>query len=155
MSINNMILDALDRNIINLLLEDGLMTNAMIGEKIGLSSSAVNERIRKLRTSNIIKKTSICVDASCLNLQLGAFIFVLIDGGTENNKSFLENASLHPNVLECHHVTGEYSYLLKVRVEDTKKLEEFITEFLKTQKGVTQSLTQVILSSSKDLSNIS
>jgi Lrp/AsnC family leucine-responsive transcriptional regulator len=52
--------------------------------------------------------------------------------------------------MECHHITGEYSYLLKVRVKDTQQLESFITESLKTQLGIARTLTQIVLSSPKD-----
>jgi Lrp/AsnC family leucine-responsive transcriptional regulator len=154
MSSKNIELDELDHKIIEILLGDALMTNVIIGEKVGLSPSAVNERIRKLKSHKIITKVSAHIDSTYLNMSLGAFIFVVVDGGEVNNKLFLSKIVNHASVLECHHLTGEYSYLLKVRVANTKSLEEFVSGFLKVQNGVSKTLTQVILSSSKDSSNI-
>ncbi len=52
--------------------------------------------------------------------------------------------------MECHHITGEFSYLLKIRVKNTKELESFITDSLKSKLGIIRSLTQIVLSSAKD-----
>ncbi len=149
MSIENSAIDPTDKNIIDLLREDASLTNNEIAKKIDLSPSATHERIRKLRTSGVIKKISAFIQASAIEKSLCAFIYVLIDT-PQNNKSFLEQIVKHPVVMECHHITGEYSYLLKVRVKNTQLLEFFITESLKTQQGIIRTLTQIVLSSPKD-----
>jgi len=141
--------DDIDRKIIGILQENALMTNAVIGEKIGLSPSAVNERIRKLKEREVIKRVSAFINANLIKKDLCAFIYVLIEKPEQSNE-FLKNVITNSNILECHHVTGEYSYLLKVRVENTRALEELISKFLKSQKGVSKTLTQIVLSSAKD-----
>jgi Lrp/AsnC family leucine-responsive transcriptional regulator len=55
-----------------------------------------------------------------------------------------------PEVLECHHVTGEFSYLLKLRLRDTAQLERFLMDRLKAVKGVSRTQTLIALSSSKE-----
>ena len=142
-------IDDLDRKIIGILQENALLTNAGIGEMINLSPSAVNERIRKLKDKDVIKKIAAIINANFVKKGLCAFVYVLIDKPDQSN-AFLKNAIKNPNILECHHVTGEYSFLLKVRVENTKELESFISTFLKTQKGLSKTLTQIVLSSAKD-----
>ena len=149
MSNNLTDIDDLDREIISILQIDALTTNAVIAEKINLSSSAVNERIRKLKEKSVIRNIAAFVNASALKKELCAFIYVLVDT-PENSKKFLREALKNKDILECHHITGEYSYLLKVRVQNTKALESFISEFLKAQIGVHKTHTQIVLSSSKD-----
>jgi len=87
-----------------------------------------------------------------MNLKLLAFVFVNIDG-TENTEEFRKTVVLYDSVLECHHVAGEYDYLLKIIVEDTKSLEQFISHTLKKIKGVAKSNTIIVLSSQKESLN--
>jgi Lrp/AsnC family transcriptional regulator, leucine-responsive regulatory protein len=142
-------IDSVDKKIIELLQKDATLTSNEIAKEVTLSSSAVHERIRKLHAHNIIKKIAAFVQAKALGKSLCAFIYVLIDTPL-HSKHFLKEIAKQENIMECHHITGEYSYLIKVRVKDTHELEQFITEFLKSQPGVTRTLTQVVLSSPKD-----
>lgn len=153
MSVQNTEFDELDKKIAYLLASDASLTNAAIGEYVGLSASAANERVRKLKSSGKIKKIAAIIESEFLDLGLGAFIHVLLDS-KYYNYTFLKNISKNENVLECHHITGEYSYILKVRVKNTKELERFITDFLKTQEGVVKTMSNIIMSSTKDLSII-
>lgn len=153
MSINNAVFDDVDRKISILLSSDASLTNVALGEHVGLSTSAVNERVRRLKAHGKIKDIVALVDCEFVDMAMGAFIYVLIDN-PDHNQGFLERITEHRSVLECHHVTGEYSYLLKVRVAHTRALESFITDLLKNQPGVVKTLTQVILSSPKEKSVI-
>lgn len=153
MSINNIVFDDVDRKISLLLSGDASLTNAALGEQVGLSSSAVNERVRRLKAHGKIKDIVALVDCEFVDMAMGAFIYVLIDNPA-HNQAFLERIMEYPSILECHHVTGEYSYLLKVRVAHTRALESFITDLLKNQAGVIKTLTQIILSSPKEKSVI-
>jgi Lrp/AsnC family transcriptional regulator, leucine-responsive regulatory protein len=149
MSIENIEIDRLDKKIIALLQEDASLTNNEIAKKIDLSPSATLERIRKLNSNGVIRKISAFIQASSIDLSLCAFIYVLIDTPL-HSKKFLDEIVHNNNVMECHHMTGEYSYLLKVRVKDTHQLESFITNTLKTKIGIIRTLTQIVLSSPKD-----
>ncbi len=149
MSIESTVIDSLDRIIIQMLQEDASLSNNEIAKKINLSPSATHERIRKLHSNGVIKKISAFIQASVIDKSLCAFIYVLIDT-PKNNVRFLEEITKTSAIMECHHITGEYSYLLKVRVKNTQQLESFITESLKTKLGIIRSLTQIVLSSPKD-----
>ncbi|MDP1723893.1 MAG: Lrp/AsnC family transcriptional regulator [Alphaproteobacteria bacterium] len=153
MSINNSDYNDLDRKIAVILANDATLTNNMISELVDLSASAVHERIRKLKNGQKIKKIVAFLDSNFMEMQLASFISVIVDG-KDNNKHFIECVKNHKNVLECHHMTGDFSYLLKVRVKDTQQLESFISDFLKELPGVTKSVTEVVLSSPKDESII-
>lgn len=146
-------LDAIDRTIAGLLMKDATLTSTRLGEAVGLSPSAANERVRHLKACGAIRKIAAFVDADFLDRSLGAFLFLLVEG-EKNNEAFLKALSEWEEVLECHHVTGEYSYLLKIRVPDTQGLEHFIIRKLKSRQGVTKTVSQIILSSPKEESVI-
>ncbi len=142
-------MDDVDRNIVSLVQSFGRATNAEIAGAVGLSVSAANDRLKRLQERGVITGWSARVDPEAVDLGLLAFIFVEVDH-TEHNARFIAAATLMLEVLELHHVTGEWSYLLKVRARDTKALEGFITDRLKALPDVARSRTHIALSSAKD-----
>ncbi|AKA68810.1 Lrp/AsnC family transcriptional regulator [Clostridium scatologenes] len=146
-------MDNIDLKIINALKENSRSTSSEISKKVNLSIPAVAERIRKLEDGNIIEKYTIRINREKINYKLLAFIFVNIDK-TENIENFRKSIVQYNSVLECHHVAGEYDYVLKVLVEDTKSLEYFLSSTLKKIKGVIKSNTIIVLSSLKENINI-
>jgi Lrp/AsnC family leucine-responsive transcriptional regulator len=142
-------MDELDRKIIAHIQADGRASYAEIGAAAGLSVSAVNERLKKLQASGAVTGFGARVSPAAVGLHLLAFVQVLLER-PEHDASF--RAAMHdtPAVQECHHVTGEWSYLLKVRVPTTADLERFLTERLKTLPGVVRSHTVIALSSPKE-----
>lgn len=146
-------MDSIDLKIINVLKENSRTTISVISKKVNLSIHAVAERIRKMEQLDIIEKYTIKVNRDKINYKLLAYVFVNIDK-TENVEEFRKYIVQYSSVLECHHVAGEYDYLLKVLVEDTKALEYFLSNTLKKIKGVFKSNTIIVLSSLKENINI-
>lgn len=146
-------MDSIDLKIINVLKENSRTTISIISKKVNLSIPAVAERIRKMEQLDIIEKYTIKVNRDKINYKLLAYVFVNIDK-TENVEEFRKYIIQYSSVLECHHVAGEYDYLLKVLVEDTKALEYFLSNTLKKIKGVFKSNTIIVLSSLKENINI-
>lgn len=142
-------MDEIDRKIIDIVQADGRVTNAALASATALSVSAANDRLRRLQERGVIAGWSARVDPDAVGLEMLAFLFVLIDR-TEHNAPFLAAASALPEVLELHHVTGEWSYLLKVRVAGTRALERLVSDRIKTIPGVARSLTFIALSSAKE-----
>ncbi len=142
-------MDAIDMRILSLLKQNGRMTASEISKKVNLSIPAVSERIRKLEEGRIIEGYTIRINREKLNFKLLAMIFVNI-GKSAFIPSFREEIAAFHEVLECHHIAGEYDYLLKVLVEDTKALEYFLSDKLKKIKGVEKSSTIIILSTLKE-----
>lgn len=145
-------MDAIDIKIIDVLKENSRSTASEISKRVNLSIPAVAERIRKMEEADIIEEYTIRVNRDKMNLKLLAFVFVNIDK-TENVEEFRKAIVQYDSVLECHHVAGEYDYLLKVIVEDTRSLEYFISHTLKKIKGVSKSNTIIVLSSQKESLN--
>jgi len=145
-------MDRYDSKILQLLVENARITGADIARKINLSLPAVTERLRKLDRSGYIDKYTIQVNRKQLNLQLLAFIQVWIDHTKAVHVK--ENITALNEVLECHHIAGDYDLLLKVLVKDTTALEELLVKKIKTIKAVTRTSTTIILNTYKEEVNV-
>ncbi|HKO79032.1 MAG TPA: Lrp/AsnC family transcriptional regulator [Chitinophagaceae bacterium] len=145
-------MDRHDIKILHLLAENARITGADIARKINLSLPAVTERLRKLDRSGYIDKYTIQVNRRQLDLHLLAFIQVWIDHSKAG--AVKENIIALSEVLECHHVAGDYDLLLKVLVKDTTALEELLVKKIKGIKAVTRTSTTIILSTYKEEVNV-
>lgn len=137
-------MDILDRKIIDLLAADARRSLADIGAQVGLSASAVNERIRRLSAAGVIRRFTVEADFSALDLPITAFLLIGLnyEAGEEAFRDFV---SVHPSVAECQHVTGGWSYLLKIRVANLAGVERFLSE-LKQPRFLARSETMIALS---------
>jgi Lrp/AsnC family transcriptional regulator, leucine-responsive regulatory protein len=139
----------IDLKIIELLRCNSRMTSSEISKKVNLSIPAVAERMRKLEEGSIISKYTIKLNREKFNMDLLAFVFIHIDK-TDYISKFKEIILMCHDVLECHHIAGEYDYLIKVAVKDTRCLEEFISYTLKKIPGVAKTNTIIALSTVKE-----
>lgn len=135
--------DDIDLHLLQLLQEDCRTSLARLGKKVGLSAPAVLERIKKLDAAGVITGYHATLDARRVGLDITAFIGVVISdpsalGSFENELAALDG------VLECHHVTGDYTLLLKVKTENTSSLERLIGQI--HSGGVSRTETMVVLS---------
>lgn len=142
-------MDDIDRKITSYIQADGRASYADIGAAAGLSVSAVNERLKKLQAGGVIQGWGARISPKAAGLDVLAFVEVLLDR-PEHDAPFRDAMRATPAVQECHHVTGDWSYLLKVRVPDTDALERFLSERLKSLPGVARSHTVIALSSVKE-----
>ena len=141
-------MDYIDRKIIGLLAEDARRSLADIGAAVSLSASAVNERIRRLVAAGAIKRFTVDADAEVLGFPVLAYIFVALAPDAQESE-FRHFAAAHTSVCECHHVTGAWSYLLKVRLPAIGDIEEFL-QLLKGRGFLGRSETIIALSSAVD-----
>ena len=137
-------LDDIDRRILALLQEDCRTPLARIGEAVGLSAPAVMERIKKLEAAGFINAYRAILDARRLGLDITAFIGVIIHNSGAIDTVEQQIGALD-DVLECHHVTGEYTLLLKVKTANTSSLERLISQ-VRSLAGVQRTETMVGLS---------
>ena len=137
-------LDQIDIQILALLQEHCKMPLAKIGQRVGLSAPAVIERIKKLEENGVITGYTATLDPRKLGCDITAFIGVLTSSPRGITDVELQIGQ-RPDVLECHHVTGGYTLLLKVRTENTTTLEQLISH-LRSIEGVARTETMVVLS---------
>lgn len=138
-------MDDIDRKIVELLAEDSRRALADIGGAVGLSASAVNERIRRLVAAGTIRKFTVDADPEALGLPVLAFVFLAL-APEADEAAFRAFAMEHADIFECHHVTGAWSYLIKIRVADLGGVEGFLA-VLKGAGFVGRSETMISLSS--------
>src|SRR4249920_3928176 len=115
-------MDSLDYRILDMLQHDGRATQLEISRSVGLSQPAVAERIRKLEERGVITGYTARVDAARLGKDITAFIGVAVNH-PKYFAGFAERVLALPDVLECHRVAGQDSYLLKVKTDNTSSLD--------------------------------
>ncbi len=142
-------LDAKDRRILQLIQQDATTSQADIARQVGLSTAAVNERLRKLRTSGVIRRIAAVLVPEAVGVTLTAFVEVFLEHGRFEEAFLARILELH-EVLECHHITGESSLLLKVRVRDMAALQHLLLRELGAHEGVRQTRTVMVLSTVKE-----
>jgi len=146
-------LDGKDRKILALVQRDAKLPQAEIARRVGLSAAAVNERLKKLEQAGVIRRFCAVVDPKALGMQVTAFIEVFIEH-PRHEEPFLRRVLELDEVQECHHITGEFSVLLKVRVRDMESLQKLIISQLNGAEGVRQTRTVMVLSTVKEESYI-
>jgi Lrp/AsnC family leucine-responsive transcriptional regulator len=137
-------LDDTDLRILDMLQDDCRTALARIGEHVGLSAPSVLERIKKLEAAGVITGYHAVLDARRVGLDVTAFIGVITSQPDQIGRLEGRLVALD-GVLECHHVTGEYTLLLKVKTPNTSSLETLITQ-IRSLDGVTRTETTVVLS---------
>jgi Lrp/AsnC family leucine-responsive transcriptional regulator len=137
------VLDERDREIVAALQEDARATYADVGRRVGLSASAVHERVRKLQRSGAIRGYRAVVDPEALGLFVTALIAVSPLDPTQPD-DLPDRVRDFPEVEDCFSVAGEANYFLKVRTRTTGGLEDLIRRL--REKGEVQTRTTVVLS---------
>ena len=141
-------MDRIDIRILNCLKKNSRENASVIGEKVNMSVSAVIERIRKLENAGIIKQYTVVLDPKQIGKDLSALISVGIEHPRYND-GFTEFVQSHPEIVECHYVTGDFDFILKVLTNTTGSLERILNE-IKSVPGVSVTKTLVILSTVKN-----
>jgi Lrp/AsnC family transcriptional regulator, leucine-responsive regulatory protein len=145
-------LDETDRRILAQLQEDCKVPLAQVGKRVGLSAPSVMERIRRLEEAGIVTGYCALVDSRRVGLDVTAFIGIsMTPTAIDCFEAQLEHVD---EVLECHHVTGAYTMLLKVKTQNTQTLERLISR-LRLMDGVLRSETLVVLSTRMERTQVS
>ena len=134
-------LDRIDWNILKELQRDARTSYAELGRRVGLTTPAVIERVRKLEDAGIITGYRAEIDAAKVGLPITAFVRMSIAGVDYSH--IIEVAQEANEVLECHRGTGGDSFIMKVAVSDVSHLQLLIDKL--TPYGITT--TSIVLSS--------
>ena len=133
--------DEIDRKILNELQVDARMSYAELGRRVGLTTPAVIERVRKLEDAGVITGYRVEIDTAKIGLPITAFVRMSIAGVDYGR--IIEVAQNSNEVLECHRGTGDDSFIMKVAVASVEHLQEIIDKL--TPYGITT--TAIVLSS--------
>jgi Lrp/AsnC family transcriptional regulator, leucine-responsive regulatory protein len=135
------LLDDLNRRIIAEMQDNPRITMSALGRRVGLSSPAVTERVQRLERSGVITGYRVEVDPAALGLPVAAFVRVRPSGGQLPKIAAL--AESLGQVSECHRITGEDCFLIKVHAPTIDALEDVLDQFL--QYG--QTISSIVVTS--------
>lgn len=121
-------IDAVNRRILGELQNDPRLTMSELGRRIGMSSPAVTERVRRLEEAGVIRGYRLDLNPVALGLPIAAYIRIRPNSG--QLPRIAELAQQIPEVVECHRVTGEDCFILKVHIPAIDQLDRLLDLFL-------------------------
>lgn len=125
--LSNKHLDEIDRSILEIIQENAGLSNVEIARKINLSPPATHTRIKQLEKEGFIERYVTLLNREKLGYDLLCFIYINLNNHHIEQVEIFENAIKDlPEVLECHHVTGNFDFILKVVIKNTADLKDFI-----------------------------
>ena len=148
---NFIILDEIDKKIINILKINARESASSIAESINLSIPATSDRIKKLEDSKIIKGYYADIDSRKIGLNLSALITIISESSSNYGK-IIKFANQSEEIVECYATTGRGSHILIIETENTESLEKLLRK-IQSWPNVIRTETQIILSNNKTLSH--
>lgn len=143
---NHHSLDDTDRALLAMLQREARVSNAELARRVNLSPTGLQKRLRKLEDSGLIKAHVTLVNHEMAGYDMLCFIHVtLLRHSTLDVEQFRARINQLDDVLECHHITGEYDYLLKIVVRNRDHLETFLMEKLTPVPGIDKIRTSIVL----------
>ena len=146
-----MALDGTDKRILSVLQDDGHISMAALSERIGLSLSACHRRVKILEGDGVIQGYSARIDRRALGLEMQVFMEVKLTSlRIEDTQAFEDAIRSMPEVLECHKISGEFDYLLRVAVRSTSDYDRLQSERLSMIPSLSQMKTLLSLTAVKE-----
>ena len=143
-------LDDVDKALLRALQNDGRLSNVELARRINLSPPATHARLRRLEKDGYLRQYTAIVDREKAGYDLLCFIHISLQmHQVEQVEKFRKMVRQMPEVLECHHITGEYDYLLKVVLRNRKDLERFVVDRLTPVPGVARIHTSLVFTEVK------
>jgi Lrp/AsnC family leucine-responsive transcriptional regulator len=144
-------LDAIDRKILELLQSNSNITNAQLAQEVGLSPAPTLERVKKLETAGVIKSYHAVIDAASVGLGVSTFVMASLKGhNKENISKFMKAITEIEEIVECHHVTGQADFILRIVCTDIPSYQNLMLEKVTNIEVVDNLQSMVILSTFKD-----
>ncbi|MFC3746979.1 Lrp/AsnC family transcriptional regulator [Paenibacillus sp. GCM10012306] len=114
-------MDQIDKQILFYLQEQGRISMTELGKYVGLSQPAVSERVRRMEEKGVIEGYRTVISPEKIGKNAAAYMLLR----TRDCSAFLDFARSSPYIKECHRISGDYNYLLKVVTDSTSSIEEF------------------------------
>jgi len=130
-------MDKIDVKILDLLQHDGRMSNVDLAESVHLSPPQCLRRVRALEEQGVIRRYAALVAPAAVGLDVTAFVALSLDRAQFKQVRAVESVIRDfPEIIECHTISGDFDYLLKVVAHDLKSLSHFLTDRLMQVPGV-------------------
>lgn len=148
-------LDKIDTQILSILQQNSNRTTKSIAEELGMTTSPIFERIKKLEKEGYIKKYVAVLNNKKIGLKQTVFMGITLQGHTRSYlEKFVRQINSFPEVIECHRVSGNFDYLLKLVVEDIEAYETFIISKLTLLPYLGNVQSLITLSTGKETNEI-
>lgn len=148
-------LDEMDQAIVRELQVSARISNAELARRVHLSQPALHSRVRRLERRGFIRRYVALLDREMMGFDLLCFIHVRLQlHQFDQMEAFRRSIQALPQVLECHHVTGEYDYLLKIAVRNRKELEQLVINKLTPIPGVAHIQTSLVFTEVKNTTEL-
>ncbi len=149
-------LDHIDRQLLHFIQKDSKQTNKELSHKLGLSVTAIYERIKKLEREGVISKYVALVDKKLVDKSFVTFCSIKLLQHTKTYVvQFEKEVAKLEEVLECYHISGDYDYLLKVMVADMDEFREFMVKKLTTISHIGSTQSAFMINEVKHTTEIS
>ncbi len=142
-------MDSVDFEILSLIQNDARVAHASVGERLGLTAPAVHARIKRLERDGVIRGYLTSIDPLAVNQTLLAFVRVMISASGKDEQAFEAFVLEELNILECHDISGEDSYMLKIRTDSPASLRRLLSR-IREFRGVERTVTSISLCTIKE-----
>ena len=147
--------DRIDRQILDLLQDDGRMTNVDLAERVGLTAPPCLRRVRALEEAGAIRGYHASLDAATLGYPITVFAMVSLRSQAEQDlAAFEEHVRRIPEIRECHMLNGEIDFILKIVASDLRAFQEILTSHLTPAPNVASVKTSLTIRTAKMLPGI-
>lgn len=128
-------IDDTDRKILSCLVKDARVPFLKIARECGISGAAIHQRVKKMEDSGIIEGSCFIVKPKALGFKICAFVGVILDNAS-HYKTVVREIERIPEVIECHFVTGHYSFFLKIRCNNHQHLMNILINTIQNIPGI-------------------
>jgi len=143
-------LDETDLKILKILQTNGRITNSDLAKQVGISPPPILERVKKLEKNNVIKNYVALIDPQSVDIETFTFVEVtLVRHNKDSVIEFIEEITKIEEIMECHHVTGDADFILKIAVKNIPAYENLVLYKLTELPFIRNLKTRVILSTPK------
>ena len=147
-------MDEIDIRILSVLQEDCKIAQVELARRVGLSPASISERLKRLEKNGVVKSYAAILDPRALGVGITAYVFVFVEH-PRFEAELLEKLDAVAEVQECHHITGDFSLLLKVRTKNIETFQHLLFHSINSIPGVRQTKTVIVLSSPKETTKLS
>ena len=143
---HNFHLDSLDKRILTILTKDARMPFLEVARQCGVSGAAIHQRVQKMKEEGVIKGSAFMLDNKCLGYNTCAFVGIQVNliQQTTHDEVFKKISEI-PEIIECHHITGKYSLLVKILTKSNEHLKQILVEKVQTIREITSTETFISL----------
>lgn len=143
-------LDQTDKKILNILQQDARITTKALADQLGLTTTPVFERIKRLEKNGVIEKYAALLNQKNIDRKLIVFISISIKNHTRSYlETFTKEMNSIPEVMEVYHIAGNYDFLVKVIMKDMEAYQKFILTRLSVINNIDHVQSSFVLSKNK------